>query len=99
MLVPELKGLHEILGNLLERGQIYECDIAFASPAFVIKKKLRGYRLLANMWQMNAAIEDYSWLLPNISALLDCCNGCKFFWFSTWSVDTSRCMYIQSQSC
>ncbi|KAJ1898187.1 hypothetical protein LPJ66_002913, partial [Kickxella alabastrina] len=32
--VPELKGLHEILGKLLEDCQIYECDTAFAPPAF-----------------------------------------------------------------
>ncbi|KAI7832170.1 hypothetical protein BX661DRAFT_169981 [Kickxella alabastrina] len=76
MTAPELEGLREILGKLLERGQIYECDAAFASPAFVIKKKLGGYRLLVDMRQMNAAIKDYSWPLPNIGALLDRCNEC-----------------------
>ncbi|KAJ1899992.1 hypothetical protein LPJ66_001765 [Kickxella alabastrina] len=78
MSVPELKDLCEILDKLLECGQIYKCDTAFASPAYAIKKKLAGYRLLVYMQQMNSMINDYLCLLPNIDALLDHCDRCKY---------------------
>jgi len=73
----ELISLREILEKLIKRGQIYECDAPFASPAFLIKKKLSGHRLLVDMRQLNDAIKDYSWPLPNILSLLDRSKGCK----------------------
>ncbi|KAJ2760542.1 hypothetical protein IWQ56_005464, partial [Coemansia nantahalensis] len=57
----ETAALRVILDKLLARGQIYETDAPFASPAFMIRKKLGGHRLLVDMRQINAALKDMSW--------------------------------------
>ena len=79
MSATETSALQEILESLKKKGQIYECDAPFASPAFLIKKKNSSYRLLVDMRQLNDAIKDYSWPLPNIHSLLDRCKGSTVF--------------------
>ncbi|KAJ2254418.1 hypothetical protein GGI13_002167 [Coemansia sp. RSA 455] len=64
MSAEETAGLHKVLDQLLARDQIYECDAAFASPAFVAKKKQDGYWLLVDMRQLNAAIKDFFLATP-----------------------------------
>lgn len=93
----EVTALREILDKLIAREQIYECNAAFASPAFLIKKKSSGYRLLVDMRQLNDAIKDMSWPIPDILSLLDKSRGCTV-WSSLDMVSGYQQMRIAPES-
>ena len=75
----ELEGLKAIISTYLAANQIYSANPRFASPSFLVPKKLGGYRLLVDMRQVNEGLEDGTWPIPNIQELLDRTRGAKLF--------------------